>query len=45
MHTTPKKKSSSWYETPLGRLYGGEARRRTQPTVADAVAELSRRHG
>jgi hypothetical protein len=31
----------SWYDTPLGRLSGGEARRRSQPSVAEAVTELS----
>ncbi|MEW6474042.1 MAG: hypothetical protein AB1679_17460 [Actinomycetota bacterium] len=45
MRTPTKKSNGSWYDTPLGRLYGGEARRRAQPTVAEAVAELTRRHG
>ena len=31
----------SWYDTPLGRLSGGEVRRRTQPSVAEAVFEAS----
>ncbi|MGH9010713.1 MAG: hypothetical protein ACRDYF_12825 [Acidimicrobiia bacterium] len=33
----------SWYETPLGRLSGGEARRRAQPSVAEVVFEQSSR--
>lgn len=37
-------KPKSWYETPLGRLSGGESRRRAQRSVAQVVAELNRRH-
>jgi hypothetical protein len=33
----------SWYDTPLGQLSGGEARRRAQPSVPDVVAEQSTR--
>ncbi len=43
MRTTAKQ-ANSWYDTPLGRLYGGETRRRAQPTVAVVVAQLVRRH-
>jgi hypothetical protein len=43
MHTSSKQRGS-WYDTPLGRLYGGEARRRAQKSVAQVVADLSRRH-
>jgi len=38
MHTP-----TTWYDTPLGRLSGGEERRRSQRPVAEVVAELSRR--
>ncbi|MCA1845823.1 MAG: hypothetical protein LC792_22045 [Actinobacteria bacterium] len=34
----------SWYDTPLGQLSGGEARRRSQPSVADVIAELRTRN-
>lgn len=34
---------SSWYDTPLGRLSGGEMRRRAQPSVAEAVSEATTR--
>jgi len=33
----------SWYDTPLGRLSGGEARRRAQPSVAEVVEQTRRR--
>ena len=33
----------SWYDSPLGQLSGGEARRRAQPSVADVVVESTRR--
>jgi hypothetical protein len=33
----------SWYDTPLGQLAGGEARRRAQPSVPEAVIESTRR--
>jgi len=33
----------SWYDTPLGQLSGGEARRRAQPSVPDVVEEGTRR--
>ena len=36
-------KSTSWFETPLGRLYGGETRRRAQRSVAQVVAATNRR--
>ena len=32
----------SWYDTPLGQLSGGEARRRAQPSVAEAVEQSTR---
>jgi hypothetical protein len=44
MKTASKPPMGSWYDTPLGRLYGGEARRRAQPSVTEVVAELIRRH-
>lgn len=33
----------SWYETPLSRLSGGEARRRAQPSVTEVVFEQTTR--
>ena len=33
----------SWYDTPLRRLCGGEARNRTQPSVAETVFEATSR--
>ena len=33
----------SWYDTPLGQLSGGEARRRAQKSVPDVVVESTRR--
>ena len=36
-------KPISWYDTPLGRLSGGEARRRAQPSVGEAVFEQTTR--
>ena len=33
----------SWYDTPLGQLSGGEARRRAQPSVPDDVVERTHR--
>ena len=39
MHTP----TTTWYDTPLGRLSGGENRRRAQRTVPEVVAELTRR--
>jgi hypothetical protein len=36
-------KPISWYDTPLGRLSGGEARRRAQPSVAEVVFEQTTR--
>ena len=38
---TSSKQTMSWYDTPLGRLSGGETRRRAQPSVPEVVAELS----
>ena len=32
----------SWYDTPLGQLSGGEARRRSQPSVGDVVEQGTR---
>ena len=43
MRTKAKATNGSWYDTPLGRLYGGESRRRAQRPVAEVVAELTRR--
>lgn len=43
MHTKQRNTNSCWYDTPLGQLYGGESRRRAQPTVAQVVADLTRR--
>ncbi len=37
MHTP-----STWYETPLRRLSGGEGRRRAQPTADFATEESTR---
>ena len=44
MQTSSKQSISSWYDTPLGCLSGGAARRRAQPSVAEVMAELTRRH-
>jgi hypothetical protein len=43
MQSSSKAPVSSWYDTPLGRLCGGAARRRSQPSVPEVVAELTRR--
>jgi len=43
MQTPSKSTITSWYDTPLGRLCGGAARRRAQPPVAEVVVELTRR--
>jgi len=34
---------SSWYDTPLAQVFGGETRRRAQPSGAEFVTEQATR--